>query len=497
MNNAKRDLKLDECRQAFNAGDTATAERLCQGLLRTNRADADALHILGVIAASRHDYAAAAGHLGRCVVLAPRNGVFHNDLARVHALSGRYEQALTHLERAALLLPGEARIKTDLADVLERSGRFERARAILQPFMDAGQVDDDMAPVVMRLLDQAGQTDEAIALARKLLAGTTTADSTRRFLLQLLGRLCEKTGNHRGAFQAFAEAKQTERHLFIPAEYGAAVDELIGAFSAETLARLPHASRRSDLPVFIACMPRSGSTLVEQVIHAHPQAYGGGETTLLHGALARLPGELGSALPFPQCLAGLKQADVDRLASQYLQGLKALAPKAERITNKHLLNYLNLGMVSVLFPGARVIHIRRNRLDNGMACFMASLSPAVMPWATDLRHIGFAWRQYERLMAHWRRTLDLQLLEVQYEDLVNDTEAQIRRIIDFCGLPWDERCLRYWEAERVVLTPSYDQVRRPIFRTALDRWRKYEEFLGPLKEALGDAPASPAYLAGA
>lgn len=488
MNDAKRTLKLEEARQAFNAGDAATAERLCQALLRTNRADADALHILGVIAASRHDDAAATAHLGRCVVLAPRNALFHNDLARVHALAGRYEQALTHLERAAQLQPGEVRTQTDLADVLERSGRFERARAILQPFMDTGRVDDDMGPIAMRLLDQAGQTEQAIALARQLLDGRAMPDGTRRFLLQLLGRLREKTGDHRGAFQAFAEAKQTERHLFIPAEYGHAVDEQVEAFSAEALARLPRASRRSDLPVFIACMPRSGSTLVEQVIHAHPQAHGGGETTLLHAALARLPEELGSDLPFPQCMAGLKQADVDRLASQYLQGLKALAPKAARITNKHLLNYLNLGAVSVLFPGARVIHIRRNRLDNGMACFMASLSPAVMPWASDLRHIGFAWRQYERLMDHWRRTLDLNLLEVQYEDLVNDTEAQIRRIIDFCGLPWDDRCLRYWEAERVVLTPSYDQVRRPIFRTAMDRWKKYEEFLGPLKESLGEAP---------
>lgn len=489
MNNAKRTLKLDECRQAFNAGDVATAERLCQGLLRTNRADADALHILGVIAASRHDYTAAAGHLGRCVVLEPRNATFHNDLARVHALAGRYEQALTHLERAALLQPGEMRTKTDLADVLERSGKIDRAREILQPFMDAGQVDDDMAPIAMRLLDHAGQTEQAIALARQMLAGTSTTDSTRRFQLQLMGRFCEKTGDHRGAFEAFAEAKQTERHFFSPAEYEQAVDELIATFSADTLAKVPRAYKRSDLPVFIACMPRSGSTLVEQVIHAHPQAYGGGETTLLHNALVQLPAQLGEGHSYPACVAELKQADVDRVATSYLQSLKAMAPTAARITNKHLLNYLNLGAVSVLFPGARVIHIKRNRLDNGMACFMASLSPAVMPWASDLRHIGFAWRQYERLMAHWRRTLDLNLLEVQYEDLVNDTDAQIRRIIDFCGLPWDDRCLRYWEAERVVLTPSYDQVRRPIFRTAMDRWRKYEEFLGPLKEALGDAPA--------
>lgn len=484
MTPAKRELKLDECRRAFNAGDAATAERLCQALLRVNKADVQALHILGVIAASRQDYAAAAAHLGRCVAIAPRNALFHKDLARVHARAGRYEPALACLERAIQLQPGDVRTLTDLADVLERSGQQQRAWALLQPFAQAGTVDEDMAPVVMRLLDHAGQPGQAIDVARKLLAAPSTDEATRRFLLQLLGRLLDKTGDYQSAFQAFAEAKKTERHRFVPADYARAVDALIDAFSPEALARLPRSAQRSETPVFIACMPRSGSTLVEQVIHAHPQAFGGGESALLHQALVRLPAELGSGLPYPQCIAELGQADVDRLTGDYLQAIAALSPGAARVTNKHLLNYLQLGMVSLLFPAARVIHIRRNRLDNGLACFMTSLSTTLMPWATDLQHIGFAWRQYERLMAHWRDTLSLNMLEVQYEDLVSDSEAQIRRIIDFCGLPWDDRCLRYWEAERVVLTPSYDQVRRPIFSTAVDRWRHYEEFLGPLKESL-------------
>jgi len=149
------------------------------------------------------------------------------------------------------------------------------------------------------------------------------------------------------------------------------------------------------------------------------------------------------------------------------------------------LNYLHLGMIAALFPQARVIHLRRDRIDNGLACFITSLLPALIPWATDLRHIGFVWRQYERLMAHWRATLDLNILELRYEDLVDYSEAQIRRIIGFCGLEWDDRGLRFWEAERVVLTPSYDQVRQPIFRSARGRWRTYEPFLGPLQEALG------------
>ena len=485
MNSAKRSQRLEESRQAFNVGDIAGAEHICHTLLRANKADAQALHILSVIASSRGDDKAAVALLNRCVVIDPRNAVFHNDLARVHALAGRYELALAGLERTLTLQPGHVQALTDQADILERSGQHARARKLLEPYVQAGTVNLDMALVAVRLLDHAGQTQAAIDMARRLLAAPDGAPATRRFLLRLLGRLYEKTGDYNAAFDVFTQANQAERHLFVPADHARDLDALIGAFSAAAMARLPRSTHASQMPVFIACMPRSGSTLVEQVIHAHPLAHGAGETTLLLKAIVGLPAELGVSLAYPYCVGALDQATVDRVSTQYLQAIAALGNGAQRVTNKHLLNYLHLGMVARLFPGARVIHIRRNRLDNGLACFMASLSPVVMPWASDLRHIGFAFRQYERLMDHWRATLDLELLDVQYEDVVEDTEAQIRRIVDFCGLPWDERCLRFWEAERVVLTPSYDQVRRPIFRSALQRWRKYEAFLGPLQEALG------------
>jgi tetratricopeptide (TPR) repeat protein len=487
MNPAKRKEKLEEARRAAQAGDTAAAERIAQALLRANRADVQALHLLGLLAAQRHDDSAATGYLARCVALDPRNARFHNELARLHALAGRYGPALQGLEQAVKLQPGDLRALTDFADVLERSGQPERAWPLLAPHLAAGALSADMGLVAMRLLDRRGDTAQAVALGQRLRAEPGIDAATRRFLLQLLGRLFEKTGDVRSAFEAFAEAQRSETHRFDPAAHGRSVDALINAFSPAALARLPRAATGSVLPVFIACMPRSGSTLVEQVLHAHPQAAGAGETPLLHNAAAGLAARLGGGLPYPQCVAALDAATLQQMAGEYLQALAALAPKAERIVNKHLLNYVHLGLVALMFPGARVIHVRREPLDNGLACFMTSLSPALMPWATELPHIGAAWRHYERLMAHWQAHLGLQWLELHYEDLVNEPEVQIRRIVEFCGLPWDERCLRYWEAERVVLTPSYDQVRQPIFRSALGRWKKYEEFLGPLKQALAGA----------
>ena len=484
MNAAKRAQRLAQGEQAFRAGDVAGAQKIGEQLLRANRADVQALHMLGVIASSQMIDHAATGYLSRCVAIDPHNALFQNDLARVHALAGRYEQAIDHLKCAMALQPANVQALTDLADVLERSGQNTRALQLLDPFIRAGTTTVDMAPVSMRLLDHIGETAQAIEMGCALLQAPTGDTVSRRFLLQVLGRLYDKTGACESAFLAFEAAKQTETHSFVPAEHSRGIDALITVFSASQLARLPRPTQRSQLPVFIACMPRSGSTLVEQVIHAHPSAFGSGEQPHLHRALVELPALLGVPSAYPHCIEALGQNSVDALARQLLLAMSGLAPAAERITNKHLLNYLHLGMVAVLFPGARVIHVSRDPLDNGLACFMTSLSPAIMPWAGELKHIGFALREHRRLMAHWRQTLDLKFLDVQYERLVEDTDAQCRRIIDFCGLPWDDACLRFWEAERVVLTPSYDQIRRPIFRTAVHRWKRYEPFLQPLKDAL-------------
>jgi Flp pilus assembly protein TadD len=485
MNPQKRNEMLAESRRAAMSGDTANAERICEQLLLSNPSDVQVLHTLAVIASARGDDTVARRHLQRCTAVEPRTAQWHGDLARVHALAGRYDDALACLQRALALAPTNRRTITDLADVFERGGRQQEAWERLQPLVDAGEVDEDMAPVAMRLLDHAGDTPRAIALARAVLEQPSGNDRAQRFLLQQLGRLLEKSGDAAGAFAAFAQAQRTERHRFDPDAHVRQIDALIDAFSPEALARLPRAPNRSETPVFIACMPRSGSTLVEQVIHAHPRAHGAGEHRALQAVASRLQATLGSRLPYPQCLGELSQPVVDRLSAQALRELTELAPRALRITNKHLVNYAHLGLVSLLFPGARVIDLRRDPMDNGLACFMTSLSPEVMPWATDLRHIGVALRQHDRLMAHWRRGLDLRWLDVRYEQLVEDGDAQIRRIVEFCGLPWDERCLRFWQAERVVLTPSYDQVRRPIYRSAVGRWRRYEACLEPLRQTLG------------
>ena len=262
------------------------------------------------------------------------------------------------------------------------------------------------------------------------------------------------------------------------------VDDLIEAFSETELPGLARAGDTSPRPVFIAGMPRSGTTLVEQIIDAHPAALGAGEIEDLPQMSRGMQVELNAYDTYPHCVSELSQTTTDTLAARYSARLDQLGGGATRVVNKSLENYLHLGLVALICPGARVIHCRRHPLDTCLSCYMGGILPARAPYVTDLGNLGRAYRQYERLMRHWQRVLDTPILEIVYEDLVKDLEGTSRRMIDFLGLEWDERCLRYYESGRAVLTLSYAQVNKPIYTSAVGRYRHYEKHLGPLKDAL-------------
>jgi hypothetical protein len=262
---------------------------------------------------------------------------------------------------------------------------------------------------------------------------------------------------------------------------------LIAFFTPQRVGSLHRSTIDSELPVFIAGMPRSGTTLVEQIIDAHPSGYGAGEATVLERLITSLPGRTGTREPVPKCLASLSTEVADSTGSDYLAEIGRSATGATRIVDKYLRNHQHLGITWMLLPRARVIHCRRNPIENCFSCYTSALSPLMHAWCSDFANLGLYYRQYVRLMAHWRAVLDVPILDVQYEELVTNPEAMTRRIIEFCGLPWDDRCLRFHESGRTVRTLSFDQVRRPMYTKSLERSAPYYEYLGPLREALEDA----------
>jgi hypothetical protein len=232
-------------------------------------------------------------------------------------------------------------------------------------------------------------------------------------------------------------------------------------------------------------MPRSGTSLVEQILASHPQVYGAGELTALTDAIgAHTARAWTGGRPYPECLDGLTVEVADRMAAGYLATIDALDTTATYVTDKMHQNFAHVGMIDLLFPDAYVIHCTRDPLDTCLSCYLSFLQGN--DHAQDLEHLGFFYRDYQRLMGHWTSVLDVPIIEVKYEDVVRDTEVQTHRLLDWLGLPWDDRCLRYYENRRAVATLSAEQVRKPIYTSSVGRWKHYERHLGRLISALGD-----------
>jgi hypothetical protein len=234
------------------------------------------------------------------------------------------------------------------------------------------------------------------------------------------------------------------------------------------------------VPIFVLGMPRSGTTLVEQILASHARVHGAGELKALNDVVDTVHGPDGAVLPFPDFVRALDAASIRAIGTGYLAQLQKLAPASPHITDKMPSNYYFVGLIHLALPNARIIHTVRDPIDTCMSCF-SKLFTAEQSHTYDLGELGRYYRGYQKLMAHWHRVLPVgRILDVRYEDVVADLEGQARQIIAHCGLEWDPRCLAFHETERPVRTASATQVRKPIYRSAIGRWRVYEEFLDPL-----------------
>jgi tetratricopeptide (TPR) repeat protein len=237
----------------------------------------------------------------------------------------------------------------------------------------------------------------------------------------------------------------------------------------------------SEMPVFIVGMPRSGTTLTEQILASHPQMAGAGELTAIANAVKRLRDTLGYPRNPPT------EKALKNIAGLYLQRLREVDANALRVTDKMPGNFNHLGLIVRVFPKARIIHCRRNPVDNCLSCFIQNFGAEGLAWSFDLEDAAHQYRSYYNIMAHWRRVLPPgQMLEIDYEETVADLEGQARKLVDFVGMEWDDACLSFHENKRAVVTASHDQVRQPIYNTSVGRWKKYGAKVTPLVDALSD-----------
>ena len=306
-------------------------------------------------------------------------------------------------------------------------------------------------------------------------------------LLFALAKAAADAGDHARSFRRLVEGNALRRRT-IAYDEAASLGELeriASTFTGELMARCGGLGDPSAVPVFIVGMPRSGTTLVEQILASHPGVFAAGEIDAF-GQCVAAQGLAGDA--FPEGVERLPGQAFRQIGARYMDGVGAIAPGAQRIVNKRTDNFRFAGLIHLALPHARIIHTQREPIDTCLSCF-SKLFGEELPYTFELGELGRYHLGYERLMAHWRTLLPTEvMLEARYEELVADPEGQSRRILAHCGLDWDARCLDFHRTERRVRTASAAQVRRPIYGGSVGRWRAYEPFLGPLVHALGRSP---------
>lgn len=428
-------------------------------------------------------------HYRAALRLQPDYPAAHNNLGVALTQQGRPAEAEPHYREAVRLSPNYSAAHSNLAGVLIELGRLAEAAACCQ---EALRVDPGSALAYKYLGELAAQglyqfSDDQVRKMESLLAeGRLSSDDASNLHFALAG-LSDRQGQYDRAFAHYQQANNLKEQVFRqknmafdPDRHRRMIDELIATFDRNFFERVGAFGLDTEVPVFVVGMPRSGTTLVAQILSSHPQALAAGELRDLQEILNQMPVAGGGE--YPRRLAGLDQASARAMAECYLQRLSRLGGEAARVVDKMPHNYLHLGGAFALFPRARVIHCRRDPRDTCLSCYFQNF--AWVNYACSLEHLGFYYRQYERLMRHWQQTLPLQRYELDYEELIGDQERVSRELIAFCGLEWSDRCLAFHENARAVQTASKLQVRRPIYTSSVGRWKRYEKHLQPLERAL-------------
>jgi tetratricopeptide (TPR) repeat protein len=497
------DATLRRATERLKAGDLQGAEALCRKAVEARPADPRAWGLLArtLVAQGRSEEGAAC--LGRQVALAPGDAAAHANLGRVLRDLERARADEAAFDRALALAPGLRPAVVGKAQARSDRGDHEGAFRLLEPLVAPGargapRAPDANDPRAACTFAQAARNlkrpEAGVMPLERVLARRDLHPKQRRLAAFELGHVLDALGRYDDAFAQFERANALATPPPGPDTYLEVMERVAAYFTPERLAGLARATAASDLPIYIVGMPRSGTSLVEQILASHPRVHGAGELMLIPNLATRLDLEVPEGHGYPARLGALEPAQVDALGRELLDRLGAMAPGAARVTDKMPHNFIHLGLIAMLAPGARVIHCTRDPVDTCLSCYFQDFDPRQHPYAGDLARLGRHYVAYRALMARWEGLAPLPIRTVRYEALVADTEAVSRELVAFCGLDWDPACLEFHRSRRPVRTASRFQVQQPVYRTSVARWRRYARHLAPLLETLG--PLAPQVSAG-
>ena len=419
------------------------------------------------------------------LALSPDNVSARNNLARTMRELGDADGALEHLSESLRLDSTRGDTHNYIGKCLIALGKSEQA---VEHFRKSISLDPGFVMAwenLARARKFNNHDREEIARLKRVVETEGLLDAMKVSLHFALGKMEDDCGEYDRAFAHYREANTIKAKTMV---FDADLHRYSTTQKIESLDRRLFQSKKdlgndSELPVFIVGMLRSGTTLVEQILSSHRHIHGAGELNVMTNVRAAGPGAVDSPDVYVEALKTLTAANIQKLAEGYLLQLMRGAGNSCRVTDKMPHNYLHLGLIAIVFPRARIVHCRRNPMDNCLSIYFQHLD-SLNPYASDLRAIGQWYHEYQRLMEHWKSVIPVPIHEVDYEQLVADQESTTRAMVEFCGVDWDPSCLEFQNNRRAVLTASDWQVRQTMYTGSVERWKNYRKHLGPLQQAL-------------
>ena len=419
----------------------------------------------------------------KALTIEPDNISIHLELGQLYLRTNKIDNARSAFNKAISKQPKNLDAITAVAQLAEQSGDRQAAFDLIISHIKSGIKHVDMGILFSRLCKYYERCDDAAAYLEQLLASSGSNIIRKCKLNFALGKLYDSLGRYDEAFSCFKKGNELKGNTFNQIEHSFCIDTLIKTCDWNFFLKAPCSTQNTERPVFIVGMPRSGTTLTEQILCSHPDVFGAGEILAFPNIILNLPKYLGEGSAYPDNLKNLTTDILNNFSNIYLDEINKLDDKAPRALDKTLANFLYLGLISLIFPNAKIIYCKRDPRDTCLSIFFQNFDDS-HNYSTTLENLGFYYEEYDRLMKHWKSILKIPILEVQYEDVVKDQEGMSRKLIDFVGLEWDDSVLKFYENKRSVVTASYDQVRQKIYTKSTKRWKNYEKHIEPLVKAL-------------
>ena len=475
-NNAKNSLgNLHQ-----NLGDTRSAEKLYLDAYHKDSDNHVTLNNLASIYIEKCEYTKATPLLNRAILINPGYISSHYNLGSIHQSLGDYQAAITCYKRAEAIDPAATKPKTAMASCYELMGEYENALKYLEPLIDKPIPEADTALTYGKVCHRMNRYDDGIKIINNSLKNKSLTALEKQELHYSIADLYDKKSEYGMAYQHYKSANNIQKNKIKQDNIFSSIENY---YKTPENKQQPCSNNESDRPIFILGMPRSGTSLIEQILSSHSKVYGAGE--LPH--IIDISNEISNITrkPYPEYFDEINISQLNSFSEKYLSIIEHDSSGYQYCTDKMPHNFLYIGLIKSLFRNCKIIHCIRNPMDVCLSIYFHNFN-SNHPYSNSLGDLGNYYNNYREIMSLWKEKYCDDIFNIEYESLIDNPESEIRSLLDYIGLEWEDSCLYFYKNKRIVSTPSYHQVNKPLYKTSSNRWKNYSDYIAPLKKAIDE-----------